>query len=337
MSTTNLDLFFEKAANLKVLIIGDVMVDQYIFGSASRISAEAPVPIVQVTEREKRLGGAANVALNIASMGATPILCSIIGDDPKADDFMKLMHQNHLPTQGIIRSQKRKTTVKNRIIAAGHQMLRFDDEFTVELDDLDQRSLLSHISLLVAKVDIIIFEDYDKGCLNASVIKHTVAIAANAGIPIAADPKIDNFFDYGGVTLFKPNIAELRSAYKGKTGQEQDDYLQQSCSQIQLQLDCSYIMVTLGEQGIYLFDRQSGAGRVYPTKKRKIADVSGAGDTVIAILGLGLGAGLPMPLAARIANLAGGIVCEYPGVIPINADQLKSEVSGDSTLRLDLS
>jgi len=323
MSDRSLEEFLLSLRQIKVLIIGDVMVDQYIYGSASRISAEAPVPIVNVTSREQRLGGAANVALNIQSMGAQPLLCSIIGDDHAADQFVDLLKQEKIDTHGIIRSNKRKTTVKNRIIAAGHQMLRFDDENEDALDEIDRRALLSHIAELIKNVDVVILEDYDKGCLDKEVIQATIDYARNYKIPVTADPKIENFFSYHGVTLFKPNLAELKAAFHTRPFNFSNEYLERTCQSIVKEMNCENVMVTMGDQGIYCYHQHQGV--LLKTIKRKIADVSGAGDTVIAVASLCVAKKSSIMQTALLSNLAGGIVCEHPGVIPIDFNQLKFE------------
>lgn len=333
MSVRSLEEFLMSLRELKVLIIGDVMVDQYIYGSASRISAEAPVPIVNVTSREQRLGGAANVALNIQSMGAHPVLCSIIGDDHAADQFVDLLKLEKIETHGIIRSVKRKTTVKNRIIAAGHQMIRFDDENEDNLDEIDRRALLSHIAELIKNVDVVILEDYDKGCLDKEVIQSTIDIARSYQIPVTADPKIENFFSYRGATLFKPNLAELRAAFHTKPFNFSDDFLERTCQAIFKEMNCEHIMVTMGDRGIYCYFQHQGV--LLKTIKRKIADVSGAGDTVIAVASLCIAKKSTVMQTAMLSNLAGGIVCEQPGVIPIDFNQLLSEALSSSQFLLD--
>ncbi|MBV6645218.1 MAG: D-glycero-beta-D-manno-heptose-7-phosphate kinase [Cyclobacteriaceae bacterium] len=315
---------------LKVLVIGDVMIDTYIYGAVNRISPEAPVPIVNVHHKEQRLGGAANVALNIQSLGATPILCSITGDDKAGEDFHRLLHAENLPAHGIVRSGNRMTTIKTRVVSGSHQLMRIDEEQDQLLDALDRKTLLSHIHQLIADCDVIIFEDYDKGCLDEKVIMETISMARKYGIPTAVDPKSRNFLSYKHVNLFKPNLQELKAGLNVEFKGPDSAQLEEAASTLKKYLNCESILITLSKEGVFYMSKERSGS--LPAQKRSVSDVSGAGDTVISIAALGLAMNLPIGLVAKLANLGGGIVCEYPGVVPISLDRLEKEAEASAIL-----
>ncbi len=324
MSYTTLDSVFDAFKELKVLIIGDVMLDTYIYGTVNRISPEAPVPVVSVNRRENRLGGAANVALNVQALGATPVLCSIIGDDLDADEFKHLLTLRGITDKGVIKSNKRVTTVKNRIISGSQQMMRIDSESIVQLDPIEEKALLDHIKHLMDEVDLVIFEDYDKGCLNKNIITEAIQYANSKNIPTAVDPKKQNFLSYIGCTLFKPNLKELKEGLKVEFEAEDQDQLEEAVLELQNRLNFSKAIITLSEKGIFLFEKE-GSNALLPAHVRRISDVSGAGDTVVSIAGLCMTLGLPNAFTAALSNLGGGIVCEYLGVVPIELERLIEE------------
>ena len=314
---------FEAFQRLNVLVIGDVMIDRYLTGHVDRISPEAPVPIVALDHRDNRLGGAANVALNIKALGATPYLCSVIGDDDNADAFLHLMPHHELPVQGILRSPRRTTTVKTRVMAGGQQLLRVDQEITRDLEEADARALLDQVRKLLdsCSIDVILFQDYNKGNLSGPVIREVIREAVKRDIPTAVDPKFNNFWTYRQVTLFKPNLKEIRAQLPGV--QVERSALRRAAEQIRKKIDNRYTLITLGEQGLY-YDHD-GAYEILPTQPRPIADVCGAGDTVISTVALGLALGLDLHETALLANLAGGQVCERIGVVPVDKAQLERE------------
>lgn len=330
MKYNSISEVFDAFKGLKVLIIGDVMVDAYIHGLVSRISPEAPVPVMNVTSRENRLGGAANVALNIQSLGADPILCSLIGDDLAANDFFELLNKRGMSTKGIIRSQKRMTTVKNRVISGGHHLIRIDEEEDQPLDHIDEKSLIAHIKQLIEECDVVIFEDYDKGCLNENIIAFAIAEANKKGIPTAVDPKKRNFLSYKNATLFKPNLKELNEGLKLEIDAENVDEVKNAVDTLNQSLHCTSYVITLSENGIYFQDAKNHNHHV--AHLRTISDVSGAGDTVISIAALGLALKLPIQFWSELANLGGGIVCEYSGVVPVDIERLKAEAVEDPSL-----
>ncbi len=315
---------FEYFSQLQVLIIGDVMIDRYLTGEVTRISPEAPVPVVQFRREENRLGGAANVALNIKAMGATPFLVSVIGDDDNATTVARLLPENDLPAGGILNSPERMTTVKTRVMAQNQQLLRVDRENTHDLTGQESQALLSTINQLLdkQKIDVILFQDYNKGVLTPFVIQQVVGEALRRGIPTAVDPKFKNFWAYQHVTLFKPNLKEARAQLTDGI-QITPQALQSASQKIRARLQNEFTLITLSEMGIYYEGR--GNGMIIPTHPRSIVDVCGAGDTVISIVALGLGMGLDMHEIATLANLAGGQVCERVGVVPVNKKQLEKE------------
>lgn len=325
---SSVSALFEAFNHLNVMVIGDVMVDAYLWGKVDRISPEAPVPIVAVQQRENRLGGAANVAINLRAMGATPLLCSVIGNDRQGDELLALMGELQLDTAGMLQSEHRVTTVKTRLIGNNHQLLRVDEEVTDELDAKTEDALATRIETLLAdrKPAVVIFEDYDKGVLTASLIERLTAACRKYGIPTAVDPKKKNFLSYKGVTLFKPNLAELKAGLKIDLDKTNAEKLEEATREFQSRQQINTLMVTLSEAGV--FYSQHGQAGILPAHIRNISDVSGAGDTVISIASLCLALGLRPRTMAALANLAGGLVCEKVGVVPIDKSQLLEEAAG---------
>jgi rfaE bifunctional protein kinase chain/domain len=318
----------QHAHNLHVFVVGDVMVDAYLIGKVNRISPEAPVPVVEVTERERRLGGAANVARNVLALGATVELASVVGDDEGGHFLRQRCQDMSIGTAALVASADRPTTVKNRIISDGQHLLRVDEEVTTEIAaDLEDALIAQCVERFhVRKPDVIIFEDYDKGVLTPRVIEALVAAAREAGIPTTVDPKFRQFHAYQGVTLFKPNLQELQDGL-GLNGLDRhnDDEIQAATAQIRANLGAQAVLVTLSERGVWLHE-ESGRHERIPAHKREINDVSGAGDTVIATASILLASGVPLTKCAAVANLAGGLVCEKVGVVPVELDRLLAEV-----------
>jgi rfaE bifunctional protein kinase chain/domain len=313
----------EAFKNKKVLIVGDVMVDAYIIGKADRLSPEAPVPVVNIERHENRLGGAANVALNIIALGAKPVLFSVIGTDKEGDVYLDLMKQNQLSTSGIIRSKSRKTTTKTRVLGNHHQLLRLDSEVTHDLSDKENKDLIAAFKKNIDKCDVVILEDYNKGILNETNIPELIAIAKKAGKPVAVDPKKKNFLSYKSVTLFKPNLKEIKEGINSDKNLKLKDHLVEAVIELHTILGNDYTMVTLSEDGVMITDHDNF--EFIPAHFRNISDVSGAGDTVISVASLCLACGYSMTLLAELSNLAGGLVCEETGVVPINIEKLKKE------------
>ncbi|MFA0961358.1 bifunctional heptose 7-phosphate kinase/heptose 1-phosphate adenyltransferase [Roseivirga sp. BDSF3-8] len=321
---SSLEELFERLNGLRALIIGDVMIDSYIWGKVERISPEAPVPVVTVTRREKRLGGAANVALNVQALGATPVLCALVGDDTEGQEFRGLLADNGLTDEGIITSQARPTTMKERVLSGSQQMLRVDNESDKNLDGTEQAALLHRIQKLLGDCDVVIFEDYDKGCLNATVIEETVKLAGEKGIPTVVDPKKRNFMAYRGVSLFKPNLKELKEGLKIEFDHGDRTRLGEAIKTLADKIQAQHTLVTLSEKGVAINHREEGL-HFLPAHVRDISDVSGAGDTVVSIASLALALNLPVRMIAALSNLGGGLVCEHLGVVPINKSRLFDE------------
>lgn len=316
---------FDQFNSLTILIIGDVMIDTYIWGNVDRISPEAPVPIVSITKKESRLGGAANVALNVQALGATPLICSVIGDDLEGIEFQKLLADQNLSEEGILRIQDRPTTVKTRVIGHHQQVVRIDAETDKSISPKETSLVFEKIKHIIENktIDAIIFEDYDKGLITQELIQRTVELATQKEIITVVDPKKRNFLHYKNVTLFKPNLKELREGLKIDIDPKLSHELENAVDVLQKRLNAQMVMVTLSELGVYISSKQGK--KIMPAHIRDIADVSGAGDTVVATATLCLAAGLDAFKTVVIANLAGGLVCEHVGVVPIEKDQLLAE------------
>jgi rfaE bifunctional protein kinase chain/domain len=307
------------------MIIGDVMIDAYLWGKVERISPEAPVPVITRTSEENRLGGAANVALNIQSLGATPILCSVIGSDLRSKTLYELLRNQHISSEGIVEDDSRITTVKTRVISNHQHLLRVDRELDHPLSQEMETKFISHVIHVLNNnnIDAIIFEDYDKGSITPKVIQQIVEEARKRGIPTLVDPKKRNFSDYHYTTLFKPNFKELNEGLKIEASKSKPETLFEAAKLLHEQKNISFIMITLSEGGVFISTGKEY--RVIPAHIRDIADVSGAGDTVISVASLCLASGLDAFATAAISNMAGGLVCEKVGVVPIDKELLKAE------------
>ncbi len=322
----NIHQVFNDFNDLRVLIIGDVMLDSYIWGAVERISPEAPVPIVRVIKKDFRLGGAANVALNVASLGAKPILCALIGDDEDGKKLLQRLDDSKISKEGIVISTYRPTTVKTRIIASHQHVVRVDEESDKVVNAQEEQELLKRIESLLPDSHVVIFEDYDKGALNVSIIEKTVALAAKHKIPTVVDPKKRNFLSYHGVTLFKPNVKELREGLKVDIETANHSSVEAAVDQLKKKLNATGVMLTLSEHGVYI-DYELEKVKL-PAHAREIADVSGAGDTVVSIAALAVALNLTPREIAFLSNLGGGLVCQHVGVVPINKEELLKEALG---------
>lgn len=318
---------FDKFNGLRILVIGDVMLDAYVMGKVNRISPEAPVPIVSLENEDARIGGAGNVALNLLALGAKPIICGVIGEDSSGDKLLNLFEKNGISTDGLVKSMARKTTVKTRVISNKQQLLRIDSESTFPLLESEEIKLNNTIQDIINQgVDGIIFEDYNKGVLTDSVIQNTIKIAKEKDIPTAVDPKKENFLSYKGVSLFKPNLKELKEGlnlnFDFYTNKE---LFEKGIELLEEKLQNEISFVTLSEHGVFIKNKTE---KYYvPAHMRSISDVSGAGDTVIAVATLCLISGASTKQIAEISNLAGGLVCEKSGVVSISKNDLLKEVS----------
>lgn len=334
MSITNVNELFDNFKNLKVLIIGDVMLDAYLFGKVERISPEAPVPIVSVSSRENRLGGAANVALNIRSLGAVPFLCSVVGNDEKGQIFNDTLLKNHISSDNIVVDNERITTTKFRVIGNNVQLLRVDEEITSPISSNTQKKLLSNVKKCIDEnnINCIIFQDYDKGVLTPDLIFQISELARLNKIITVVDPKKKNFLEYKDIDIFKPNYKEFCEGLKITPNISELYELFPVIQKFQSQQKIKKLMLTLSENGILLSYLKENTDNEYsllhiPAHVRTISDVSGAGDTVISTAALCLSSGLSNLQLSEISNLSGGIVCQYVGVVPIDKNELISETS----------
>jgi D-glycero-beta-D-manno-heptose-7-phosphate kinase len=323
MQSRSLPDIFKSFNNLRVLIIGDVMLDSYIWGAVERISPEAPVPVVNVKKRDVRLGGAANVALNIQALGAIPVLVALCGADDSGKKLLSILEDQKMPTNGIVTSTARPTTVKTRVIASGQHVVRVDEESDKIADANEESQLMKCIEKLLPTCQVVIFEDYDKGVLNSSIIEKTVALATKQGIPTVVDPKKRNFLAYKGVTLFKPNLKEMREGLKVELESGNQKQLEKAILLLREKLSISGVLASLSEHGVYIEFNEEKI--LLPAHPREIADVSGAGDTVVSIAALCVALNLPAKQIAALSNLGGGLVCQHVGVVPVDKAELLQE------------
>ena len=303
----------------RIAVIGDMMLDGYYWGDVKRISPEAPVPVLEVEEEFFRFGGAANVALNIQTLGGFPIPVGVIGYDNYGTIFSSLMRENKIEDDYILVDDERPTTTKTRVIANNQHVVRIDKESKTNISEKMEEKLMVQLANLIDSLDGIILQDYNKGVLTSSLINKVISIANNKNILVTVDPKFDNFFDYKNVTVFKPNKKETESVLGVKINSDED--ISSAGERLLLELNSQYVLLTLGENGIAVFERD-GTEKRMPTKARKVADVSGAGDTVISTLTIALAAGANIYEASFLANYAAGIVCGEVGIVPIEKGKL---------------
>ncbi len=318
-----LNAIFDTFKQIKALIIGDVMVDSYAWGKVERISPEAPVPVLHVQKKEHRLGGAANVALNIKSLGATPVLVAVCGQDSAGNSLCQLLEKEGIATSGIVKSSHRPTTIKHRVMSGSHHLIRVDDETDELLNQEENTAIKAAIAKLLPDCHVIVFEDYDKGMLSEDLIAYTISLARQHNIPTIVDPKKRNFLYYSGVTLFKPNLKELREGLKIDIGKPTFENLAETANTLRDKMKVAGSLLTLSEHGMFVdHENEQHLAQAW---HRNIADVSGAGDTVVSIAALCLAAKTTPLILLQLANLGGGLVCEYPGVVPIDRLKLLDE------------
>ena len=322
---TNFDQLFIDFSKLKVVIIGDVMLDTYWWGQVDRISPEAPVPVVALQRKEHRVGGAANVALNTVALGAETTIVSVIGSDADGVLLQSLFEAEQIDTRYLLTDASRMTTNKTRVMSRNQQMMRLDAEITTPIhNDIEAALLQKFTACLDAKnPDVVIFEDYDKGVLTPTFIKAAIAICMERNIVMSVDPKKNNFLAYKGVTLFKPNLKEVKEGLQVPIAAVTLDNLRAVHAALQTHLAHQISLITLSEKGMF-YDTGDTA-KIIPTHVRSIADVSGAGDTVIAVASLVYAATKNIELATEMANIAGGLVCEEVGTAAINKTRLLTE------------
>ncbi len=321
----SLQALFDSFNGKRVLVLGDVMIDAYLHGAVNRMSPEAPVPVVDFQKEEQRIGGAGNVALNLQALGATPIMASVIGQDNASEQLRNLFEQAQIDTSALIGSSERKTTIKTRVLSGSKQLLRIDTEDQHDLTATEANNLKNSLSKCLAQgIDGIILEDYNKGILTKDLIEWVIAEANERNIPTAVDPKKKNFLSYQHCTLFKPNLKELKEGLDLHFDYSKEpNALNLALEKLQQYLGNQLSFVTLSEHGVQLFDGETH--HKLAAHLRNISDVSGAGDTVIATACLCLISGASPQQIAALANLAGGLVCESPGVVSINKQLLLEE------------
>ncbi len=321
----DLDNLFSDISKLKVAVIGDVMLDTYWWGTVDRISPEGPVPVVAVTKKEQRIGGAGNVALNARALGADVALISVIGTDDEGKQLKDILEKNNIDTKFILFSKDRITTNKIRIIGRNQQMMRLDAEHTDDLEKDEEERLIRQIEKYVTekKPDVIILQDYNKGVLTEEVIKNIIALCNTHNIICTADPKRKNFFAFKNVTLFKPNLKEVKESLHILSEEVNEKMLSAIHQQLKEKLHHSISLITLSDKGIF-YENETDS-KIIPSHLRNVADVSGAGDTVIAVASLIYTATKNIHLTAEIANIAGGMVCEVVGTATIDKQNLLEE------------
>ena len=312
---------FQGFNDKKVLIVGDAMIDAYMWGEINRMSPEASVPVVEVKNHENRLGGAANVALNLKSLGAHPILCSVVGTGSRGILFEKLMRESNLSTEGIFSENKRKTTIKTRVIAENKHQLRIDEEDTSPIIQVEEFLKLT-ISLM-NDIDVVILQDYNKGVLTDKIIEELIASANKKEIPTIVDPKKLNFSSYKNCTIFKPNLTEIKAGMKIDFDSNNIAEIEKASIKLRKKLSAKGVLLTLSERGVCISSNEEF--KHTPAFKRNIIDVSGAGDTVVSVAALCIASGTDYYKLSELSNLAGGIVCEEVGVVPINKEKLLTQ------------
>ncbi len=315
---------FDQLKDQKIIIIGDVMLDAYVFGKVDRISPEAPVPVVIEQRRAYRLGGAANVALNIKAMGASPLLMGVVGDDIDAQMLKEELEKNGISAMLLVEEAGRPTTVKTRVIGNNHQLLRIDKEVLHAIDPTTEDAIMEMLQTQSEDAKALVFEDYEKGLLHPGLIEKVIVFCKKKNIPVIVDPKKNNFLAYSHSTLFKPNLKELKEGLK-LNKLDTPEEIEAAAKTLIDKMKLQYVLVTLSDRGVMICDAHQT--HHIPAHIRQIADVSGAGDTVVSIAALCIAQGLPAREIAELSNLAGGLVCEEVGVVPVNKKVFMEEAS----------
>ena len=327
ISSEKTQKIFKNSKNKQIAIVGDVMLDKYVYGEVSRISPEAPVQVVDVKSAEYKLGGAANVANNIKTLDAEPVLIGIIGNDIDGDIFLETMRKQNLSIRGIIKDESRPTTSKTRVIAHSQHILRIDSEVKQNIIGKIANELIKFFKTNLSDFDSVILQDYNKGILTKEIISKIISLCGEAKKKVYVDPKFDNFFEYKNVTIFKPNRKELQDALGVRI--DGDDSAADIGKKLFEMMKCEWLVLTRGEKGMMLFEKESGKIVVHniPTKAIRVADVSGAGDTVISTLAVSMAGGANIREAIILANHAAGLVCEEVGIVPIYKKSLIESVA----------
>jgi rfaE bifunctional protein kinase chain/domain len=321
LTVERLDEILERVRGIRVLVVGDIMLDRYLRGTASRISPEAPVPVVRIADEWRALGGAANVAANVVALGAACTIAGCVGADTEADAVRDELRSRGVDDSGVLIVPGRPTTVKTRIMARHHQIARYDREVEDDLDGEPLTALAQTVERLCGVSDAIVLEDYNKGVLSAGVVRSAITVAGRRGIPVVVDPKARGFFAFGGATVFKPNLIELEAALQTRARPDDPTWMEQARER----LDCDQLLLTLGEEGMALRTATGEYVRI-PAVARAVFDVSGAGDTVTAAMAVALSAGASPAEAAVLANHAAAIEVGKPGVATVTATELRAAV-----------
>ncbi len=327
LSKKRLSEIFSGLSGRRIAVVGDLMVDRYFWGTVTRISPEAPVPVVEVEDESTRLGGAANVANNIATLGGIPVMLGVVGNDSGGQLLRQLVEERGYPTDGIVSDASRPTTIKTRVIAQDQHVVRVDHEAKHDIASDVQRRLVEVLERELPRLDGIILEDYNKGVMTRDLIAGVITAARKDRRIITVDPKFNNFFAYKGVTVLKPNRKESEEALGVRIRSLEE--VERAGRDIVARIEAESVLLTLGEQGMMLIERSGEVAHV-PTMARKVADVSGAGDTVIATLTMAMAAGASLREAAALANHAGGIVCGEVGIVPIDPAVLFDRIAESS-------
>lgn len=320
---------FKSSKNKKIVIIGDVMLDRYLLGDVTRISPEAPVQVFDIRNSDYRLGGAANVSFNVGTLGANPFLIGVIGEDIEGKILIDSMKELKIDTSGLIEEKGRPTTCKTRVISDSHHLLRIDSESKSDISKNTEKNILSLLENNKNQIGIIILQDYNKGVLTKSLIHKIIEFAQKNKIKVLVDPKFENFFEFKNSYLFKPNRKELEDAFGKKIKNPEDSNT--FAEELIRKLNCENLILTLGEQGMMIFENKNGKIKkeLIGTKARKVADVSGAGDTVISTIAVCLAGGASLREAAIISNYAAGLVVEEVGIVPVYKDKLLKNIFGE--------
>lgn len=304
-------------STLRALVVGDLMIDRYIVGTVDRVSPEAPVPIVHVQDERSAIGGAGNVAANLSALGLRCTVAGCLGDDPDAAALRDALERAGVRVEGVVDCAGRRTTVKTRVVAGHQQVVRFDHEVTTDLTGTVHSALLARVGELVAEHDVVVIEDYNKGVVTSEVIDVVLSGAAAAGIPSVVDPKRRNFFRFAGATAFKPNVKEVGDAFGEPVRHDDPEWMERA----RRRLGCEHLVLTLGSGGIVVQSEVEGWTRV-PAVARAVFDVSGAGDTVSAVVAATLAAGGTPVEAAMLANHAAAVCVSRPGVVPVSREEV---------------
>ena len=329
LSLDTLEQILARAKSARILVVGDLMLDVYLRGSASRISPEAPVPVVRVTEEWRALGGAANVASNVVALGAACSIIGCVGKDNAGRELRRELADCMIETEGLLELADRPTTVKTRVLARHHQVARYDIETEDDIEPATAAQVIDTVARLIERADALVLEDYNKGLLTPELIADCVRLARERGIPIVVDPKFRSFFAYRGATVFKPNLVELTAALRERLQPLDPAWM----ARTRAELGCEHLLVTLGEDGMALA-AADGEFLHVPTMARSVYDVSGAGDTVTAALAVSLAAGATIQEAAVLANHAAGVEVGKAGVATVSPDELREVITEHHAARL---